>query len=120
MSEGDEMWASNSAAMSHALNSPVTYLFSGLGLMSLLVAAALLILACSYGKRPAGQAQDRAVEDLAILPLDPEPRAVVIMAGDDLPRFLAKPAAATACGGSQGETGPPSNSQQLQRESLKP
>ncbi|KAK4758367.1 hypothetical protein SAY87_019668 [Trapa incisa] len=90
------MRASNSTASFQTWNSPLPYLFGGLGLMSLLIATALVILACSYHKRH--DHDDRPSDDKSashnalILPLDPERRIVVIMAGDDLPSFLAMPA----------------------------
>ncbi|KAK4740916.1 hypothetical protein SAY87_024504 [Trapa incisa] len=91
------MGATNSTANIQAWNSPVPYLFGGLGLMAFLIATALLILACSYKRHH--DAVDTPAEDKSsrhstlILPLDPEPRIVVIMAGDDLPSLLAIPAA---------------------------
>ncbi|OWM84696.1 hypothetical protein CDL15_Pgr027483 [Punica granatum] len=87
------MRASNSTANVHTWNSdsPLPYLFGGLGLMTILIAAALVILACSYRKRPESSVEDKSVKP-TILQLEPEPRVVVIMAGDNLPSFLAKPA----------------------------
>ncbi|KAK4800670.1 hypothetical protein SAY86_021157 [Trapa natans] len=74
--------------------SPVPYLFGGLGVLFILIAASLVILACSNRKRTAARRTEEAGEDVvkAILrPLDMEPRIVVIMAGDDKPSFLATP-----------------------------
>lgn len=98
------MRASNSTANIHTWNSPVPYLFGGLGLMSLLIATALIILACSYRKRPESQAGGKPANNPAILPLDPEPRIAVAMPGDDLPSFLAWPAAVPA---EAAKTAPP-------------
>ncbi|GMH04397.1 hypothetical protein Nepgr_006236 [Nepenthes gracilis] len=71
-------------------NSPVPYLFGGLAVMLGLIAVALIILACSYwrsssGGTGAGEGTRRAAE------VDSEPKIVVIMAGDEIPTYLAKP-----------------------------
>ncbi|CAK9142998.1 unnamed protein product [Ilex paraguariensis] len=55
----------------------------------------LMILACSYQKPPS-QSSDTEVEEKPAKPVpvmqpEMEPKIVVIMAGDDNPRYLAKP-----------------------------
>ncbi|KAJ8430834.1 hypothetical protein Cgig2_034161 [Carnegiea gigantea] len=76
-------------------NSPTPYLFIGIILLLGLIAAALVILACSFRKRPSPSASDD--DEWAVpgkrtaLELDPGPKIVVIMAGDDKPTYLAKP-----------------------------
>ncbi|KAF8097562.1 hypothetical protein N665_0286s0070 [Sinapis alba] len=82
-------------------HSPVPYLFGGLAAMLGLIAFALLILACSYwrlsgeeGGRNGGEVDeekesrsgDKAANGAY------EEKFLVIMAGDNLPRFLATPA----------------------------
>ncbi|KAI3452156.1 hypothetical protein Pfo_008821 [Paulownia fortunei] len=76
-------------------NSPLPYLFAGLGLMILLITAALIILACSYRKRPSRPAdhggEKAAQPSTAATVADNTPKIVVIMAGDDNPTHLAIP-----------------------------
>lgn len=80
----------------HAGNSPIPYLFSGLGLMFGLVAVALMILACSYRKSSSSsastdpEAQEKSVQQ-GQMKAEMEPKIVVIMAGDDSPTYLAMP-----------------------------
>ncbi|CAA2987065.1 GLUTAMINE DUMPER 4-like [Olea europaea subsp. europaea] len=85
-------------------NSPTPYLFGGFALMLGLVAFALIILACSYRKSSsAGESSNDAEEKPAkavdrVLQPEMEPRIVVIMAGETIPSYLAKPAvAASTC-----------------------
>ncbi|KAL9239803.1 hypothetical protein vseg_014089 [Gypsophila vaccaria] len=84
-------------------HSPVPYLFGGLAAMLGLIAFALLILACSYWRLSTDDDDDdeqqrgydlekgEGVNNLKNPPLY-EDKIVVIMAGNDLPTFLAKPA----------------------------
>ncbi|EOA15643.1 hypothetical protein CARUB_v10005898mg [Capsella rubella] len=93
-------------------HSPVPYLFGGLAAMLGLIAFALLILACSYWRvsssgeedgqnvdeekesRSGGKAASGAYEE----------KFLVIMAGEDLPRFIATPAMKKCtCGGHEGK-----------------
>ncbi|KAJ4890669.1 Protein GLUTAMINE DUMPER 4 [Raphanus sativus] len=81
--------------------SPVPYLFGGLAAMLGLIAFALLILACSYwhltisdedfeegnGRGADEEKESRSGEKAAY-----EEKYIVIMAGDDLPTYLATPA----------------------------
>ncbi|WOK95218.1 hypothetical protein Cni_G03925 [Canna indica] len=76
--------------------SPLPYLFGGLAAMVGLIAVALIVLACTRHKSAEGgesstAAPPCAMEKPMLLPLDREPRIVVIMAGDDFPTFFAKP-----------------------------
>ncbi|CAL9073994.1 unnamed protein product [Musa acuminata var. zebrina] len=68
---------------------PVPYLFGGFGAVMILIAAALIILACSHRRSAirCGSSEEKPV----IVHADMEPRVVVVMAGDDKPRFLAQP-----------------------------
>ncbi|KAK3409308.1 hypothetical protein EUGRSUZ_J01435 [Eucalyptus grandis] len=87
------MRATSSASNTHIWSSPIPYLFGGLAVMLILIAVALIILACSYWKRPSnasGDADEKPVKSM-IPPLDLEPRIVVILAGDEKPKYLAKP-----------------------------
>lgn len=85
------------AAGGHSVNmrSPIPYLFGGLGLMLALIAMALLILACSYRKYSNRSSQHQEAEEKAAKPVmllqpEMEPKInVVIMAGDEKPRYLA-------------------------------
>ncbi|CAN8229777.1 unnamed protein product [Cochlearia groenlandica] len=92
--------------------SPVPYLFGGLAVMIGLISFALLILACSYlrlsssgeedGDDGGGRADDEEKEKQAKEAY--EEKFIVIMAGDDLPRFLATPAMKKCtCGDHEGK-----------------
>ncbi|VAI92770.1 unnamed protein product [Triticum turgidum subsp. durum] len=88
--------------------SPVPYLFGGLAAMLGLIAFALLILACSYwklsgyldgdreGQAAEGDGEKAAASGASKPALDFQEHVVVIMAGDERPTFLAKPATSRA------------------------
>uniref|UniRef100_A0ACD6AFA0 Uncharacterized protein n=1 Tax=Avena sativa TaxID=4498 RepID=A0ACD6AFA0_AVESA len=104
----------NGTAAAHSpWQSPVPYLFGGLAAMLGLIAFALLILACSYWKLSGyldagaeggrdGQGGDGAGGEKGSASGAARPAAefqehvVVIMAGDERPTFLAKPATSRA------------------------
>ncbi|KAL3526658.1 hypothetical protein ACH5RR_011314 [Cinchona calisaya] len=73
-------------------NSPLPFLFFGLGAMVILITIALIILACSYRKRPSNDDEEKssakAVTSTAGIMM---PQIVVIMAGDENPTQLAVP-----------------------------
>ncbi|KZV21011.1 hypothetical protein F511_17491 [Dorcoceras hygrometricum] len=73
-------------------NSPLPYLFGGLGLMLVLIATALVILACSF-RKSSSRSADHGGGKATQLPytVDNTPKIVVIMAGDDNPTQLAVP-----------------------------
>ncbi|XP_022769988.1 protein GLUTAMINE DUMPER 4-like [Durio zibethinus] len=78
---------------------PLPYLFSSLCLVLILIAVALVLLACSYIKRPSNSSSNEVQlkqEMAKARVIDSEPKIVVIMAGDDKPTFLAKPAASSS------------------------
>uniref|UniRef100_A0ACD5UHY3 Uncharacterized protein n=1 Tax=Avena sativa TaxID=4498 RepID=A0ACD5UHY3_AVESA len=101
---GDQAQAATSAAaaghVGHAhtglWRTPTPYLFLGFALMMGLIAVALLILVCTR-RKPTGSlrrgsgtaAAESASARGAMAPLDREPKVVVIMAGDDMPSFIA-------------------------------
>uniref|UniRef100_A0A0D9WSC3 Uncharacterized protein n=1 Tax=Leersia perrieri TaxID=77586 RepID=A0A0D9WSC3_9ORYZ len=71
---------------------PTPYLFLGFALMMGLIAVALLVLVCTRRKHHHGGAGDEESSAAAVkvmVPLDREPKVVVIMAGDTAPSFLA-------------------------------
>ncbi|KAG6512104.1 hypothetical protein ZIOFF_030198 [Zingiber officinale] len=76
-------------------HTPIPYLFGGIGAMMVLIAVALLMLACSRRKSFVDSDNPSLaleLEDASIqVPIDLEPRFVVIVAGEDTPTFLAKP-----------------------------
>ncbi|XP_022998640.1 protein GLUTAMINE DUMPER 6-like [Cucurbita maxima] len=88
------------AAKLHLWNSPIPYLFGGLFLTMLLIAVALIILACSFRKRfftghsSPGSQKDPPVAGSSTMELVMEPKILVVMAGDYTPMFLATPVAA--------------------------
>ncbi|KAF5179927.1 hypothetical protein FRX31_030487, partial [Thalictrum thalictroides] len=88
-----------SSATSHAdlANSPIIYLFGGLAAILGLIASSLIILICTNRKVSTISESD-AIEKAPKLSLptpEMEPKIVVIMAGDYMPTFLAKPISST-------------------------
>ncbi|XP_048542023.1 protein GLUTAMINE DUMPER 1-like [Triticum urartu] len=98
----------NGTAPHSPWQSPVPYLFGGLAAMLGLIALALLILACSYwklsgyldgdrdGQESGGDGEKASASGASKPALDFQEHVVVIMAGDDRPTFLAKPATSRA------------------------
>ncbi|KAJ0704188.1 putative protein glutamine dumper [Helianthus annuus] len=90
------------SAASWRLDSPLIYLFGGIGLMLVLIAVALLVLACSQwrlrsdGDRVTGGGDHVQKVALHVCNGGDEtnvsPKIAVIMAGDQLPTYLAAPA----------------------------
>lgn len=86
--------AANTTAPIDLWHSPIPYLFTSLALVLVIIAVALVLLLCSYHKcysnSSSGNGRDQENQP-AVLPkvLDPEPKVVVIMAGDDKPTYLA-------------------------------
>ncbi|KAK2663143.1 hypothetical protein Ddye_001717 [Dipteronia dyeriana] len=86
-------------------NSPIPYLFGSLAVVLMLIAVALILLVCSFKKQSSSLSSnsgsdENASEKPAIIlkVVDPEPKIVVIMAGDEKPSFLAMPAvSSTIC-----------------------
>ncbi|KAJ8751668.1 hypothetical protein K2173_025829 [Erythroxylum novogranatense] len=76
-------------------NSPIPYLFGGLALLLLLIAVALIILVFSYRRSLSNSRRQANIEKdvkQVEVKIDVEPPFAVIMAGDEQPTFLAKPA----------------------------
>nr|BAE99741.1 hypothetical protein [Arabidopsis thaliana] len=93
-------------------HSPVPYLFGGLAAMLGLIVFALLILACSYWRLSSSGEEDgqNVDEEKESRSGDKaangayEEKFLVIMAGEDLPRYLATPAMKKCtCGGHEGK-----------------
>ncbi|TXG57876.1 hypothetical protein EZV62_015705 [Acer yangbiense] len=82
-------------------HSPIPFLFGGLGLMLLLIATALLILACSYRNSSSNlrsENEDKPGKRIGnMMKGETEPKIVVIMAGDQNPTYLAMPNPVSAC-----------------------
>jgi hypothetical protein len=79
-------------------HTPTPYLFLGFALVMGLIAVALLVLICARRKPSSRRGGDEEAASVRVLvPLDREPKVVVIMAGDAAPSFLAssRPLAAT-------------------------
>uniref|UniRef100_A0A7N0UFW9 Uncharacterized protein n=1 Tax=Kalanchoe fedtschenkoi TaxID=63787 RepID=A0A7N0UFW9_KALFE len=79
-------------------NSPTPFLFAGLAIILGVMAVALFVLACLQLRVDSSQdsRKDEALEVNIAGAEDPiERHIVVIMPGDDKPRYLAKPCAAT-------------------------
>ncbi|GKU97466.1 hypothetical protein SLEP1_g10610 [Rubroshorea leprosula] len=79
------------AADSHAA---IPYLFVGLAIMIALITTALAILGCSYSKPPPNEDEEAAAVNRSRMQMEMEPKIVVFVPGDELPRYVAKPAAA--------------------------
>lgn len=81
-------------------HTPTPYLFLGFAVMMGLIAVALLVLICTRRKPSSrsGGGDGEASSVRVLVPLDREPKVVVIMAGDHAPTFLAsaKPLVAAA------------------------
>ncbi|CAH8360712.1 unnamed protein product [Eruca vesicaria subsp. sativa] len=94
-------------------HSPVPYLFGGLAAMLGLIAFALLILACSYwrlsgqeGGRNGGEVDEEKESGTGDKAASGayEEKFLVIMAGENLPRFLATPTVKKCtCGVEEGK-----------------
>ncbi|KAA0039409.1 protein GLUTAMINE DUMPER 6-like [Cucumis melo var. makuwa] len=75
-------------------NTPIPYLFGGIALTLLLILTSLILFACSYRKRPTSSSSFSYDEEQhpKIMKIDtpsPTTPAVVIMAGNHTPTFLA-------------------------------
>ncbi|CAL9064295.1 protein GLUTAMINE DUMPER 5-like [Musa acuminata AAA Group] len=78
--------------------SPLPYLFGGVAAMMGLIAVALLVLACTRHKSSEEDSTPPCTaEKPVVVPLEMEPRVVVVMAGDDVPTFIANPLPPVAC-----------------------
>ncbi|KAD0858379.1 hypothetical protein E3N88_43608 [Mikania micrantha] len=97
------MGSSSSEASLGRFDSPLIYLFGGISVVLALITVALIILACSQRKR---RSSGDGVQDIesgydAQKPAaatyngcdgaDAGPKIVVIMAGDEVPTYLATP-----------------------------
>ncbi|XP_020571253.1 protein GLUTAMINE DUMPER 2-like [Phalaenopsis equestris] len=73
--------------------SPIPYLFGGLAAMMVLIAVALILLACYQHRSLAVESRQPASrpEKSEISTTEMERGVVVIMAGDELPTYLANP-----------------------------
>ncbi|KAI3726200.1 hypothetical protein L1987_65997 [Smallanthus sonchifolius] len=99
---------SSSQASLWRFDSPLIYLFGGISVVLALIIVALIILACSQRQRRlagdgAGDIERGDDAQKAATAtyngcdgVDPSPKIVVIMAGDEVPRYLATPAAVVA------------------------
>ena len=84
----------SSSAEVHVWRSPLPYLFIGLAAMMGLIAIALVVLACSHRKSSGSNNNSTLQPENPEIPtpLEREPKVMlVIMAGDNMPSFLAKP-----------------------------
>ncbi|XP_059639775.1 protein GLUTAMINE DUMPER 4-like [Cornus florida] len=83
----------------HRWNSPIPYLFGGLAMMLGVIALALVILAFSVKKvstsDSTSEVQEEPAKPVQVLKPEMEPK-IVIMAGDDIPTYLAKPVSFTS------------------------
>jgi hypothetical protein len=112
---GDHGAAAGHVGHAHAhpglWRTPTPYLFLGFAMMMALIAVALLMLVCTRRKPSSGSsrrgsgAAEEASARVAMPPLDREPKVVVIMAGDDMPSFIAsaRPFAFPAVNAGAGE-----------------
>ncbi|KAM7277943.1 hypothetical protein ACFE04_005077 [Oxalis oulophora] len=78
-------------------NTPLPYIFIFLMLVFGIIAVSLLILACCHKKSSAEdhscEEKEEKSQEIVENPASKLPEVVVILAGDDRPRFVAKPVA---------------------------
>ncbi|PPS08919.1 hypothetical protein GOBAR_AA11731 [Gossypium barbadense] len=75
-------------------NSPLPYLFGGLTIVFGIIGIALLFLACSHWRQSSPElpnAKEEKNNETIQASASMEPKIVVIMAGDDHPRFVEIP-----------------------------
>ncbi|GAB2300113.1 hypothetical protein Dimus_034152 [Dionaea muscipula] len=70
-------------------DSPIPYLFGGLGLVMGIIAIAVVMIACSQRKRSPPSSSSIPAPNPALQQPPPPPCVVVIMAGDHEPKYLA-------------------------------
>ncbi|WOL13618.1 hypothetical protein Cni_G22389 [Canna indica] len=73
---------------------PTPYLFGGFSAVVILIAVALIVLFCSHRKLSVngGSSELMSLPEVAIVvPLEMEPRFVVVMPGENMPSFVARP-----------------------------
>ncbi|KAI7727725.1 hypothetical protein M8C21_008359 [Ambrosia artemisiifolia] len=99
--------STTAAATGLQWSSPIPYLFGGLALVLILIAFALIILACSF-KKPYSSSSDSIENDASDqdkpsvpqfrveIPEEMEQKLVIVMPGDINPTYLAKPAPPTS------------------------
>ncbi|KAL5723406.1 hypothetical protein ACHQM5_006812 [Ranunculus cassubicifolius] len=87
----------SASSQSHLLHSPIPYLFGGLAAMLVLIALSLLILVCTHRKSSASTESEDIEKGpkLSVQPPETEPKVIVIMAGDNMPTFIANPVSKT-------------------------
>ncbi|KAG6578523.1 Protein GLUTAMINE DUMPER 4, partial [Cucurbita argyrosperma subsp. argyrosperma] len=82
----------------HLWNTPIPYLFGGIGLTLLLILTSLILLTCSCRKHSSSspssssseeEHQKTKIDTPAKTAADLQPQIVVIMAGNNTPSFLA-------------------------------
>ncbi|XP_051140665.1 protein GLUTAMINE DUMPER 2-like [Andrographis paniculata] len=83
-------------------NSPLPYLFFGFGFMLVLIAAALVMLACSFRNRHSRRTAAALEPEKPVWFMesptvaDSSPKIVVIMAGEENPSHLAIPVSSSS------------------------
>ncbi|MED6205777.1 hypothetical protein PIB30_020905 [Stylosanthes scabra] len=76
--------------------SPIPYLFGGMALLFVLISVALVILICSHIKHTSSEGEEEMKETIMARKVavhNNEPKILVIMAGDEIPSYLAEPIA---------------------------
>lgn len=76
-------------------NSPIPYIFGGFAIVFGITSAVLFFLACSHQMQmrnsPINHDKEKASKNTGNEQFDTTPNIAVIMAGDDHPRYMAKP-----------------------------
>ncbi|KGN63754.1 hypothetical protein Csa_013545 [Cucumis sativus] len=75
-------------------NSPIPYIFGGLAVVFGITSAVLFILACSHQiwmRNSINNDKEKASKNKGSEQFDTTPSIAVIMAGDDHPKYMAKP-----------------------------
>ncbi|XP_066368923.1 protein GLUTAMINE DUMPER 6-like [Miscanthus floridulus] len=83
------LMAGGGGGRSSLWRTPTPYLFLGFAVMMGLIVVALLVLICTRRKASSSAEDEKAASVRVLVPLDREPKVVVIMAGDALPSFIA-------------------------------
>ncbi|KAI4366729.1 hypothetical protein MLD38_022570 [Melastoma candidum] len=88
------MSAGPPSAPSQAWDDPVPYIYGCLAVLLILIAVPLSVLACYHARValrgvPRGPDEEDKPEKVAVP--DAEPKIVVVMAGEDVPSYIAMP-----------------------------
>ena len=89
--------SSSSMAKTRSLrwDTPVPYLFGGIGVLLGVIMVALFILSCCHHRSSDNENKEEKPMKVVNTEANPEMKIAVIMPGDDNPTYVAKPAPVT-------------------------